>query len=101
MFLIQPLKQHIMANDNEINKMFKTIVSDLSEINTKLSKQVLNNPDKYFYDIQEFCLLFNISKRTLSNWRNNKLIPYSRIGHKYYFKREDIIKLIDRFYNPI
>ncbi|MDD4156434.1 MAG: helix-turn-helix domain-containing protein [Candidatus Cloacimonetes bacterium] len=80
--------------------MFKTICADTTVIKTELAKLVLNSPGKTFYDVQEFCILFNISKRTLSNWRNNKLIPYSRIGNKYYFKREDVEKLIDRFYNP-
>ena len=46
----------------------------------------------------EVCRLLGISKRTLQNYRDNKLIPFSQIGRKIYYKAEDINNYLERHY---
>lgn len=45
-------------------------------------------------DNQDVCVLLNISKRSLQNYRDNGTIPYTQIGHKMYYKPEDIKHII-------
>lgn len=45
-------------------------------------------------DNQDVCLLLKISKRTLQYYRDNRIIPFSRIGHKCYYKILDVEKLL-------
>lgn len=41
-------------------------------------------------DNQEVCRILNISKRTLQTYRDNGTLPFTRIGHKMYYKADDV-----------
>ena len=45
-------------------------------------------------DNEAFCEMMKISKRTAQNWRDSAKVPFSQIGSKIYYLREDIIKLL-------
>ena len=38
----------------------------------------------------DVCRLLNISKRTLQHYRDTSVLPFVQIGHKCYYKREDV-----------
>ena len=38
--------------------------------------------------------LLNISKRTLQHYRDTGILPFTQIGHKCYYKREDVEQLL-------
>ena len=35
-------------------------------------------------------MILNISKRSLQTYRDNGTLPYTQIGHKIYYKPEDV-----------
>jgi predicted site-specific integrase-resolvase len=39
-------------------------------------------------------MILNISKRSLQTFRDNGTIPYTQIGHKMYYKSEDIQRIM-------
>ena len=41
------------------------------------------------------CQLLNISKRTLQHYRDTGVLPFAQIGHKCYYKREDVERLLE------
>lgn len=41
-------------------------------------------------DRENVCIMLNISRRTLQNYKDQKIIPYTRINRKSYFKLSDI-----------
>ena len=43
----------------------------------------------------DVCKLLNISKRTLQHYRDTGVLPFSQIGHKCYYKREDVDRLLE------
>jgi hypothetical protein len=49
--------------------------------------------DRY-YDKQEVLQKFNISPRTLQEWRSQNLVTYIKIGKKMYYLKESLNKLI-------
>ncbi|HOG19816.1 MAG TPA: helix-turn-helix domain-containing protein [Salinivirgaceae bacterium] len=49
-------------------------------------------------DGQDVMQALHISPRTLQNWRTNGTLPYSRIGNKIYYRRQDIIKILNDNY---
>ena len=53
-----------------------------------------SNINKNWLDSQDVCMLLHISKRTLQDYRDNHIIPFSKIGNKCYYKTSDIEKLI-------
>lgn len=47
-------------------------------------------------DNQEVCMALNISQRTLQAMRGNGTLPFSQIDRKTYYRRQDIIRLIEK-----
>jgi hypothetical protein len=67
------------------------------EVSIKKQQQYISSED-LFFDNQEFMQLMNISLRTAQQWRNNKIISFSQIGSKIYYRLADIQKLLDENY---
>lgn len=59
-----------------------------------LLKMKQGNPDDVFVDNQEFLQIMNISKRTAQAWRDQKVIAFSQVGNKIYYRMGDITKLL-------
>lgn len=47
-------------------------------------------------DSQDVCQLLNISLRTLQSYRDKGILAYSMIGHKCYYKVNDIHLFIEK-----
>ena len=45
-------------------------------------------------DNQEVCRQLNISPRTLQTLRDNGTLAYSLIGHKIFYKPEDVLNIV-------
>ena len=42
----------------------------------------------------DVCRLLGISKRTLQHYRDTGMLTFAQIGHKCYYKREDVERLL-------
>jgi hypothetical protein len=51
-----------------------------------------------WFDNQGVMQILHISARTLQNLRSKGILPYSRIGNKIYYCRQDIIKILSTHY---
>lgn len=81
-------------------ELFQARIESIYETVAKLT------PPKNFMDNSEFMQFMNISRRTAQTWRNDKIISYSQIGSKIYYRYSDIEKLlksnhIDTPQNPL
>lgn len=83
MYLEDTLKQ--------IQFCLQEIQKRLDGFEKKESKEILDN--------QDVMQLLNISPRTLQNYRNQGVIPYSKIEGKIYYKMKDIRTLIEKNYS--
>lgn len=52
--------------------------------------------EKKWLTAQEVCLILGVSLRTLQSYRNNRILPYSQIRNKIYYKPADVENLIDQ-----
>lgn len=52
-------------------------------------------------DNQEVCELLKISKRTLQTYREKGLMPFSQIGHKIFYRPQDVERVIDNLKTEI
>lgn len=78
-----------------MQKRFEEFTKQINELFEKnYSKKM-----KKWLDNQEVCLILNISKRTLQNYRDKKILPYSQIGYKIYYKPEDIEQFMKKMNN--
>ena len=58
------------------------------------------SPDKVFFDNQEFIQLMNISKRTAQAWRDTRMIAFSQVGSKMYYRLSDILIMLEKYHKP-
>lgn len=78
-------------HNEEMNK----IIERLDHLE-KILKGKQKNSDDVFLDNSEFIRVMNISKRTASQWRQSKLITYSQIKGKLFYRMKDIQILLDK-----
>ena len=83
---------------DEAEKILKRLDEQVALIVAKLKIGSKSDPEDVFFDNQEFMLLMNISKRTAQEWRNKKIIEFSQVGNKIYYRLSDIKKLLDENY---
>lgn len=48
---------------------------------------------------EQVCDMLHISKRTLQQYRDDKLIPYIKLERKILFRESDIMKVLEENYN--
>jgi len=58
------------------------------------------NPNYVLLDNADIQRLFKISPKTATNWREEKILAYSQVKGKIYYKLSDMYKLIDDNYHP-
>lgn len=84
------------------SEAFRAIIDKIDQINDKLDaekpKFTLN---EYWLDIQEACFVLRVSKRTLQNYRDEGILPFSQINGKIYFKASDIQKHLEKHYRKL
>ena len=70
---------------------FEQVLARIETIHQTVSQL---KPSKNFIDNSEFIQLMNISKRTAQTWRDEKVIAFSQVGGKIYYRYSDIEKLL-------
>lgn len=83
---------------DDAEKILRRLDEQVALIVTKLKIGSKTNPEDVFFDNQEFIKLMNISKRSAQEWRNKKIINYSQVGNKIYYRLSDIQNLLNDNY---
>ena len=84
-----------MNIDNEdFEKWMQKLSKKLSEIGQDLkslinTKEVFDEDEKLL-DNQDLAFLLKVSKRTLQRYRSSGKLPYFMIGHKTYYRTNDV-----------
>lgn len=86
--------------DDEVfpSNLLNQILKSLNEVNQKLDQSVNGQFADKWLDIQDVCLLLKISKRTLQSYRDERILSFSQIAGKIYFKKSDIDTLLETHY---
>ena len=76
--------------------VFEKMMDKFGAFTRKVEAICNRNQDKSmaeWLDNQDVCMILNISKRSLQNYRDNGTLPYTQIGHKMYYKSDDIERI--------
>ena len=74
-------------------KTFESMMERFDAFARKIDNICKKQGDKSlqkWMDNQDVCMILNISKRSLQTYRDNGTLPYTQIGHKMYYKPEDV-----------
>lgn len=85
-----------------MERFFGLIMSKLDNMDAKLdnmskSKQKTEvDPDEEPLDNEDVQRLLKISFRTLQRYKTEKLLPYTKIKGKSYYKKSDVLKILNK-----
>lgn len=82
----------INIEESVFEKMMERFNSFAQRVDAICNKNRDKSMDKWL-DNQDVCMILNISKRSLQAYRDNGTIPFTQIGHKIYYKPEDIERI--------
>ena len=57
---------------------------------------VSGNSSEVWLDKQDILQRLYISSRTLQRWRWKKILPYTRIGRKIWYREADLLELLEK-----
>lgn len=85
---------HILISETDFSELLKKIVvSAIKETQTQ------TKTDNTLLTQIQAAELLKISIPTLITWKDKKLLPFTQIGRKIYFKKQDLINAIDGLSN--
>jgi len=80
---------------------YSELVNKIDNLSKQFESKLFINPlPERWLDIQEACVVLNVSKRTLQTYRDTGVLPFSQIGSKIYYKAIDIQKHLEKHYKP-
>lgn len=79
----------------EQKEMILQLRSRIEEI-LKNYRPVMNG--EIYLSGEDVCKMLHISKRTLQQYRDDKILPYIQIGGKIIFKETDLISVLEQNY---
>ena len=89
----------LFTNDNEeiiIHQEMITQLRNRIESILKNYRPVMNG--EIYLSGEDVCKLLHISKRTLQQYRDDKILPYIQIGGKIIFKETDLMSVLEQNY---
>jgi hypothetical protein len=87
----------------ELVDMILMLSKEIKKIQTYLqhcNKSALQRFSDDWIDGQEVMQTLHISPRTLQSLRDNKVLPFSKIRGKIFYKVSDIEKILEENYRP-
>lgn len=84
------------GDDNDRKRVYDSMVAKLETLAGRV--EALNAKQQKrlgrWLDNEEVCEMLCIAKRTLQAYREKRLIPYTQVGHKIYYKPQDVEALL-------
>lgn len=77
---------------------YEALQKSINDLLTQFSGVRLKVNPEAWYDNQEFMQMMFISKRTAQHYRDSKIVSFSQVGNKIYYKGDDIIKMLESNY---
>jgi hypothetical protein len=74
--------------------------SNITNSNQPKPKEKLALGDEWL-DNEDVCKLLRVTKRTLQNYRDNFVLPFSQIGKKILYKASDVQFILEKNYITI
>ncbi|WP_443606928.1 helix-turn-helix domain-containing protein [Alistipes putredinis] len=78
-------------------KAFEALLSGIATLTGKVNLLTRKCDDRHlakWLDGEDVCRMLRISPRTLQTLRDNRIIGYSRFNRKFYYKTEEVARLL-------
>jgi hypothetical protein len=97
------------------NQAFSQLLTNIENLTREIRSQNFSNKTKddqtkpkeklalgdEWLDNEDVCKVLRVTKRTLQNYRDNFVLPYSQIGKKILYKASDVQMILEKNYITI
>ena len=91
----------LINRNSEAYKQIVELISDMDGKLDELSLRIKPAPlGESFWTGEELCEIFRFTPRTLQNYRDNGVIPFTTIGGKILYPRKMIMEILEQNYKP-
>ena len=73
-------------------------VHSLQEFARRESRKISDRVSGEWVNSRRAMTVLKISKRTMQDFRDNGVLPYSKVKGKFFYKAEDLVKLMESNY---
>lgn len=95
-------RQNILEYDPRtvVSLTLGDLLSFSDNLIAQVKEQLKTERKQSLYTTKEICELLDINRQTLTKYRTDGLIGYSRQGDKFWYSQQDLDDFIARGYNP-
>jgi len=90
------MEDFITRNSDEYKELRKTVFQALKSVNRLIEEHRPSIFDEVYLTGEEVREMFGISKRSLQNYRDARIIPYTTIGGKFLYPQSRIFDVLER-----
>ena len=84
----------ITRDSSEFKELRRNIIRAIQAVDILIDAHRPAIGSEVYLTSEEVCSLFGLSKRSLQNYRDNRLIPYTTIGGKILYPQSAILELL-------
>ena len=85
----------ITRDSSEFKELRRNIIRAIQAVDILIDTHRPAIGSEVYLTSEEVCSLFSLSKRSLQNYRDNRLIPYTTIGGKILYPQSAILELLE------
>ena len=85
----------ITRDSSEFKELRRNIIRAIQAVDILIDTHRPAIGNEVYLTSEEVCSLFGLSKRSLQNYRDNRLIPYTTIGGKILYPQSAILELLE------
>ncbi len=74
----------------ELLQLTKVLTERVDSLNEKFRDKSMDE----WFDGQDVCLALNISRRTLQTLRDKRIIGYTQLNRKFFYKPKEVLQLL-------
>lgn len=91
-------EQIITRNSKEFIDLRRNIIQAIRFVDILIDTHRPAIGNETYLTTEEICSIFNISKRSIQNYRDDRQIPYTMIGGKILYPQSAILELLQAHY---
>src|SRR5690348_6602567 len=90
---------HLMSSFSLVKTVVMNSTQEIIELIRELKNEISQTQrpaNEVIYDDVDLRQLLKVSRRTIAEWRANKLITFSKVQGKIFYRLSDILDFLDR-----
>jgi hypothetical protein len=73
-------------------KKYQALITRLDEIVADVTTiKLQSHPEEHYIDNNDLLMILHVTNRTIIRWRNSGLLPFKKLGNKFYYRADLVL----------